>query len=360
MIYPNIIFIGSNIVLLFLIFLLMKNALIESKKVSVQNRTVAFLLIITYILFSFWGDWFHYNKAYVLFSTRKINETFEDVYIWIISNLTINYISFRIIIWLGAFAIVWATCKRLLLDRDLFLLFLGCCWISLFSYARVIVTMSLLYYGLALFVKPYNHHKILSKIIGISIIGISFFFHKSALFGIFTIIVGYALSKFNRKIYWILPLLFPIVLGIVYIFVEKFLGGSFDSFFSNEGTVTTGKRYMQVEEHSQGIGALIRSMCEYALFYSITIMSFILLVTKKGLKIPSYMRTYMSVFLIVSIVSSVFAFNLGISTFVIFVRFMRFNIVPGILLMVYFYQSHYYSRLIRCLFYVGFFLNAYV
>lgn len=107
-------------------------------------------------------------------------------------------------------------------------------------------------------------------------------------------------------------------------------------FFSNEGTVTTGKRYMQVEEHSQGIGALIRSMCEYALFYSITIMSFILLVTKKGLKIPSYMRTYMSVFLIVSIVSSVFAFNLGISTFVIFVRFMRFNIVPGILLMVYF------------------------
>lgn len=123
MIYPNIIFIGSNIVLLFLIFLLMKNALIESKKVSVQNRTVAFLLIITYILFSFWGDWFHYNKAYVLFSTRKINETFEDVYIWIISNLTINYISFRIIIWLGAFAIVWATCKRLLLDRDLFYYF---------------------------------------------------------------------------------------------------------------------------------------------------------------------------------------------------------------------------------------------
>lgn len=327
-------------------------ALRKPYKVTQENRTIVVILIFIYIIFSFWGDWFHYNRDVILIKNGW-ETNLEDIYKWLINNICFHYLVFRILIWGTAFLLLWKTARNLHINIDLVLLFLGCGWMTLFAYARVTLAMSILYYGFSLLYIN-NRNSILYHILGILLICGSFFFHKTALFGIAMILLGFIGSKVNSKFLVGILLLTPLLIGIVSNYLFQFVISEFDS--SNtliQQSSAAGKEYLQNDSEDSGLGAMIRSFFEYSSYYLMAfICLFSILSNRNKIHISNAIKTLSTICLLTIASASIFAFDLGLNTKVIYVRFLRFSVIPIILLMAYFYQNSCYKKTVKLIFIV--------
>lgn len=349
MIYPNIFLIAQDLLFWVVVFVSFKQVLNKPYKTSLNNRRIGLLFILIYILFSFWGDWFHYNREVVLMHNGS-GYGYEEIYNWIINNVTFHYLIFRIIVWGSSFILLWKTARRLRLNIDLILLFLGCGWISLFAYARVTLAMTIMFYGFSLIYAP-SELTFFNRLIGFVLIFSSFFFHKSAAFGICMILCGIIASKLNWKLLLILLMLVPLLIGIFRNYLTIFMangGGDYDPSF--QMSVTSGQRYLQQNSEDTGWGALIRFIFEYSAYY---IMAFLCVLTiwgKKKQLMNKQMETLSIICLLIIICASIFAFDLGFNTKVLYIRFLRFAIIPSLLLMTYYYQIGFHRKIVKVIF----------
>lgn len=349
MIYPSIYLIASNLIFWIIIYLCFQSALNKPYTVPKNNQILGLFFIIIYILFSFWGDWFHYNKQVVLLRNGG-GYGFEEVYNWIIYNLSVHYIVFRVIIWGTAFILFYQTAKRLHLNINLVLLFLGCGWMPLFAYARVTLAMSMIFYGYSLIYIP-KSHTIINRIIGIGLVLCSFFFHKTALFGILMLFLGIIASKFNKKILALILILTPLLIGIMRNYLEIFMTSGSSEFGSGlEMSVTAGHRYLQYDSEETGIGSLIRYIFEYSADYLMAFLCILVLLSKKAKHMKKSMKTLSIMCLLTIICASIFAFDLGFNTKVLYIRFLRYSLIPEILLMAYFYQLSFHKKMVKTVF----------
>ena len=333
---PYLVFI--NIIIVAIIYFILNPFSRNSVKKNEQKYILTIILCFVFCLFSFWGaDWFHYQESFPLLKSGW-KGNLEEVYLWIAQNLSPNYIIFRLIIWGSAFILFLKTINILSISKYIALYFFGTIYIIWFAYARVSLAMVLVFYGYAL-LNSCNRSKFIVKITALSAIGVSFFFHKTALFAIGVAIVAFFMKKYPKKTLLLMLLLLPLFVVVVKTQLSSFLMIDFDS---EDGDLSsylmTGQNYMEKNQGISGIGSLIQSFLERFPYYGIAYISYSSLRSKSVNLIPDDVKAFMILQFVIVVVSSIFALDLGVNTSTLYVRFMRFAAIPTTIVMAYFYE----------------------
>lgn len=329
----------SNIVLVTIIYFVLNPYIRNPLRGTQQRYKVAIILCFVFCLFSFWNtDWFHYQDAFPELKAGWKGHM-EEVYVWIAQNLSPNYIVFRLVIWGSAFLLFWRTINILSISKNLALFCFGTIYIIWFSYARVSLAMALVFYGYAL-LNSCHRSSLITKIIAISAIGVSFFFHKTAFFAIGVAIVAGVMKKYPKKAVWLMLIVFPLIVIWAKTQLSSFLLVEFDSADGDLSSyMMAGQNYMDEVRRVSGIGALIQSFLELFPHYGIAYVSFRCLRSKEVHSIPNDVKAFMLLQIVIVVASSIFAFDLGMNTSTLYVRFLRFAAIPTTILMAYLYEN---------------------
>lgn len=183
------------------------------------NGILIAIILIFCVFSTFDGDWFSYRKTFRILCNAVINNTqLEDVYVWIIHNLTLNsYIIFRLIIWGGALFFYNLAFKRLHIDKPLiWIVFILTSLINI-SYLRCALGYGIFLYGYTFLISPGNH-KVRSILYGFFVIILSLFFHKSMYVIVFAGLAS--LVPIKKWLLLIMILSFPL---LMYMFQTIFL-----------------------------------------------------------------------------------------------------------------------------------------
>lgn len=343
-----------NLVLLFLIFSLQRRALRSPFTVPKSRRLVSIVLMFVFVLFSFWGqDWFHYLEAYPELCQGNSGHM-EEIYVWIAQHLSIGYVSFRFVIWGTGLVLLLLTIERLPLKKDLILLFFGSLWIIWFSYARVSLGLALGFWGLAIFYNPYKN-KLFSKVLAIAAIACSFFFHKTAFIFIISIVVTILSFRLNRTLFYLIVLI-SIPFAVFYIRnnIVEFLMLEADA---SEGgfnqSIYYGQRYLDSDNGSGGIAVRIATVLGSIPYYLLLIQSVLLTFKSSDSSESKVVQSFIRLFVIMVITASLFLFNLGVDSSLLYIRFLRFAAFPSAVLLAYFWEYKYYPKLTRWSFFMA-------
>lgn len=331
----------SNILFLLFLFFFLKSAL-SSGYTSEKKVKKTYFLIFIFCLFSFWGtDWYHYLQYFI-----NIKDGFgefvpmEDVYVWLM-NILPSYILFRAVVWGGAILLLAKTISNLHLNKGLFLFFF--CAISLiwFSYTRATLAMSFLYCGLSYLIKAQRGYgnKFINNIVGVALIIISFYFHKSAAIGIVAIAIAILVHRLGPKKGLILffvayPLLILSVRSVFSELIEGLIADETSMF--NEYAVA-GSGYLGSKNSIQGLGIIIQHFLEQFPLYLMIYISYF--VIKKGVQLQKGIDLIMITLCSMVLVASLFAFDLGMNTQTIYVRIMRYAQIPLCICLTYLFEN---------------------
>lgn len=342
-----------NVCLVLFIYCLMDKALKPPFIVPVGNRNLTIILMFIFVLFSFWGaDWFHYYSEFG--NLRRGGRTnLEDVYVWIAQNLSPNYLLFRLVVWGSSLCLLLHMFKRLSIPTNLAIFFFGSIYIIWFSYARVTAAMVLVYYGLTVLYKPYKS-KLFSLLLGISAIGCAFYFHKSALFGIVAALLAILLDKFEKRTFIILLLCYPILLYFSQSYLSGFLMvdvGNADGAFG--ASMASGQRYLEADLKKSGLGSIIFGFLEKTPHFLLAFLSFKFIRSNFFNSAPKDIKVFLRLQFFIVLLSSLFMFDLGANTETIFIRFLRFSVIPSCIILTYFYSIQYKFKYTKLVYYVA-------
>ena len=338
-------------------YMLMKKALKIPYATSIRNRKCTIVLMFVFVLFSFWGpDWFHYIDVYMIL--RFGGDThLEDIYCWIAQNISPNYLMFRFIIWGSGLILYLLALKRLPISKDLSILLFSCLFLPYFSYARVSLAMAMGFFGLTIIYNPYRF-KLFSFVLGIIFVLGSFYFHKSSLFLIIIILFTLVLIRFPKKTMWLLILLYPLVLYLVKGLISEFLVTDVEGSNEHFSSYTmAGQHYMTKEERVHGLGAGLSMLAEVLPYFVLLFIS-LRTILRGSYQIPKIIYAFILVLILIITGSSMFMFDMGANTETIYIRFMRFAIIPSSIILSYFYSNNIspkYTRFCYWLFVFGIF-----
>lgn len=343
-----------NLLLLFLLYVLFEPSL-KGIKISPSSRITGLIIIILFCLFSFWGtDWFHYLDVFNKHKSQSYLYThLEDVYIWIISHVP-NYITFRLVIWGISILLLNDSINRLGLNKDLAWLTFIVISLIWFSYARVSLAMCLMFWGVSLLYEGGKHFSILRYLIGIASIVASYYFHKSAVYGIGVIALSMIMMSFNRKAFIFSIIILPVLVYITRLYIVDFIlidftgdESEFDSYMG------TAQRYLRDTRSVRGIASIIQQILEKAPYYLTAILCVKLQNLKQYKTIPKGIRIFINITLLIVVTSTVFAFDLGINTRILYTRFMRFGFIPIVFIITYCLDNNHFLKLSKTVFFVG-------
>lgn len=340
-----------NGVILFLFYLAMRRARQYPYKIGKRNEVVGLFLILLFCLFSFWGaDWFHYRDEYEK-TLVKGSKHLEDIYIWIITYCSPDYLVFRLIVWGGALWLILRMYNLLPIPYDVSLYLFGLICLIWFSYARVSAAMALQCTGLVLFCSK-SRYPLWHKICGLSLIAVSVFFHKSAFFGV---VCSYAalVMLINTKYGALLcAVSIPILLSyarenIVEILIIDNMSGQEPI----QQSLQAGQSYIKSEEVQVGLNTAIQQFLERIPYYLTAVLVFLAFLNKKIRNAMPMNVKVMAAYLI-TIVSfaSIFAFDfgIGVNTTTLYGRFIRFGCIPMSVWLGYlFVHRNFHFRLTR-------------
>ena len=297
----------------------------NGRKVNNQKYWFAVFLFFLFCLFPAWGgDYFHYREAFRVLKNGYFSHM-EEVYIYIVKNIANTYFEFRLIVWGGAAYLLLKTFKNLSLDSKIALCVFCLLFMPRFSYARVSLAMVLGFFGASIILKRFNFWRLIT---GLVLIGVSFFFHKTAAFGIGVILLSFLLNRFlNKKVIILLIALIPVMI----IIMENALTSFVDLDLADlEGlNIANGQRYLGDEIEQTGLGTRISEYLMRLSYYSI-LVEYVLFHIKglyKGL--PSSMKVFSTSSFLIILFASLFIFDLGFSTGLIYNRFMYFAMIPS-------------------------------
>ena len=344
-----------NIIIMLYFFVTLKSALDCFGVIPKDRFFFAKFLIFLFCLFSFWGtDWFHYAQIFARIKYYG-GTHMEDVYSSIV-QFSPDYLFFRLVVWGVALLFAFNSFKRICANNVLAVLIFSSIWLLWFSYARVSLAMALMFWGVSIAYKPLLNKKIISFIIALCAIFVSFYFHKTAAFGIGIILIATLANKLNHRIAFILPI---VLIPIEYLLVQNFLVdymladvGLEDGFF--EMSMISGQNYLGRDEHVGGIGANIARFLELTPYY----LSAVCCLKLSGIKnffvvTPNYIRIFVYIAFYIILLSSVFAFDFGYSTAILYCRFMRFAFLPCVIVITYCYEVAETHKIAKFVVYLG-------
>lgn len=301
--------------------------------------------IFAFCLLSFWGtDWFHYAGRYEGIRQGDTDVNQEMVYTWLM-QISPSYIIWRAITWGVAIWCLIRTLKNLDIDINIALFFFCSIFIIWFSYARASLAMAMMFYGYSCL--QVKEKRALNMVWGFLLIGLSFFMHKSAPFGIAIVLAAEFCKHYGKTAVILFLIGFPIIVMMAKMMFTDF----FDAILMDESNALNeyasgGSGYLDEETGKRGWGGRIGSMLCTVTYYLIAIESALVL-WKKQTDISEKGKAFLllTVFLVLS--SSVFRFDLGANTLTLYGRFLRFTQIPATIALTYIYSTKQYPRLTR-------------
>ena len=337
----------TNIIAIFVMRGLMYPAAKYPYRVYSFRRRMSILLCFVFCLFSFWGaDWFGNLIAYnsvQLFGEERSH--YETVYVWIIQYLPDGYLYFRTIVWGSALFLLFRTIKKLPLSFDLALLIFCSTWLPLFSYARVTLAMAIMFFGVAWYYSNSGLKGAFLKIVSIALVLSAIFFHKSAAFGVLALLLAISSKSINKNWMLIYVCLFPIMVYVTQFYMGGFM--AMDADISDAGVeafAAAGQNYLSAENKVHGLGTDLQMFLEHLPFYLLAFFCYKIMQSPKYITIPDNIKIFIKSLFLIILMASVFMFDFGVNTDVVYCRLMRFSIIPGVIVLSYFYQNKLYKE----------------
>lgn len=337
----------TNIIMLLVMRQMMKPAFKSPYVVSNNARRLTLVICFIFCLFSFWGaDWFGYIQEYELVKMYgDLHTNLEPFYIWLIQTLPDGYMFFRIAVWGSTLFILYRTIRLLPISFDLALLIFCSSWIALISYARASLAMAIMFYGIALYYSKGGFKGIWTKIIGVALVLSAIYFHKSAAFGVVALLMAIFSKNIGRRMMVIYICMFPLLVYIAHVYMGNFMSADMDrSAEGMESFAAVGQNYLSAESKSHGIGTNIQLLLEHIPFYCLAYLCYSIMQKPIYKDIPDSIKIFMKSLFFIILMSSVFIFNIGVNTDVVYGRFLRFSIIPSIVVLTYFYQNNMFPK----------------
>lgn len=335
-----------DIVLYLIICFNLKGALKYPFIVTNKNRNLGIVLIVLFVLFSFWGsDWFHYYEMFPYIKSGYDTHV-ESVY-KTISAISQNYIIFRFLIWGSGLALFAKTISKLEVSKDLCWFIFASSYLIWFSYARASLAMAIAFCGFALVVG--KDKRIIQVLFGFILIACSFFFHKSSAFAIGCIVLTLLSQKYPKLTYVLLILSFPLLVIYINSSLSELMMMSFDA---DSGDMDAYMKYGQMyldgrQRGGAGMGEKLRNILERVPYYCTAALSSYA-IFKNRIVLPSSIKPFMVLQVIIVLMSSAFLFtSANFSTGTVYVRFLRFAFIPTAIVLAYLYQSGYAHKYVR-------------
>ena len=197
------------------IVLILSPALKYPYKLIKSRRVFGILLILLFCIFPFWGgDYFHYKDSFDIIKMGGYTHL-EAMYSWLILNVVDDYSIFRLIIWGFALTLLFLAYKRVGQNFDQALYYFAALYLPWFSYARASLAMACILLGITFLVKPIRRFKIMSMIMGVTMVGGAIFFHKSAIVGMVAVLATFFVSDTKRNKIILTILLYPIAVYFI-------------------------------------------------------------------------------------------------------------------------------------------------
>lgn len=323
---------------------------------SPMRVKVTVLLSFLFCLFSFWGaDWFGYLSYFKWAKSGGIEHVpMESFYLWLVDKVCTDYLQFRMIVWGLALILFIFTLRRLRLNLGLALFFFCSIYLIYFSYARASLAMSLLFAGYSLLWEHNRKVALKNKLIGLSLIGLSFFCHKSSALGIAAVVGAIIVKKWGRNGVIIVLLAFPLLVFAMQFFLQDLFGTIVSDEDSTLGQYAqVGANYMDKQSGFSGIGTFIqKNILEHCTYYILALCCY------KEIKTPSVeygvpIKSMMVLLFVLVITALIFAFDLGVNTKTIFGRYLRYAHIPACIVLTYMYSNGIQPRLIRWAYTMG-------
>lgn len=243
-----------------------------SGNVTNTEKSVFFIFYALCLIFAFnSSDFYSYAQAFY-FQRQYVNVEYigwESIFNWF-ANVTNNYVLWRAIIWGLAVLITYWTAVILKLNNRGFLLAVALFGFGLDVYTRGIIGHTMLVLGAVLFMDKKSNT--LTKIIGLAIVCVSYYFHKSMYVNIIFAVL--ALFPFGKKTIIASFIAFPFLTTIATYLIDGIASGQIDMALG-EGVGGVGDRATlyasqeKLEANFYGkIGKIIQILPEYlTLFY---------------------------------------------------------------------------------------------
>lgn len=314
-------------------------------KLHQGNRVRAYWLILLYFVFAMNdGDWFHlYNlfqdssfRAKDVCDVSSQSAGLEPVYVYIAKLVGYNYILFRFIVWGGTALFSYLLGKRLGVNRSLYLFFFIIIALDIFSFQRGSLAMALGFYGFSYLIKPLEKKKLLSFLVGLFLIYVSTYFHKSAFFLIPVFLFSFL--RYNKRTIMLMVALLPFVLYFMTSYLADFLLNlGTDSDVINT-TVMQG--YLTVENRHMGIGSILRNIILPLMFFFLFWYVVKQVIIKKIYLPTHFLRLFNCSFII--IIASFLLLVVGsvINVSMLYMRLLYFSVLPLSLVISYIYDNY--------------------
>lgn len=337
----------SNLIFIVILCGLTYRSLYTKKSSHAKNILVIFMCF-AFCLFSFWGaDWFGYQSYFEMANSRhSYNVPMEVPYIWLMSDVCNTYLEFRSIVWGCSLILFIFTLKNLRLDIGLSLFFFCSIYLIYFSYARVTLAISMMFYGYSCIWSCKNKSNVFKIIWGISWIILSFYFHKSAILGIMTIFIAISIYNMGKGALIMSIIAFPIIILLMDVFWQEY----FPIITMDEGTLSeyanTGAVHLDSVNTQIGISTIINRILERTPYYLLAYASFMELY-KPSIAHPDNIRAFFIVEFLTVVFASVFIFDFGINTSTLYGRFLRFAQIPSVIVLAYMYRASIETKTVK-------------
>ncbi|MBO7067097.1 MAG: hypothetical protein J6W52_00210 [Bacteroidaceae bacterium] len=321
-----------------------------------------------FCLFSFWGtDWFHYAEMYInLVYMDGFNTSLENVYYFIANYLSPNYLVFRAIIWGGALYLLCLLFRHVSIRGDLLLAIFCALWLLDFSYGRVVMSYTMMYLGGAVLMKPVRGKMLLSLMLGIILLVLSLFFHKSAVFGVVLVLLALSPRLLNNRTFALVLMMYPFVLLLVQLLLMQFMDTAVDPSERNSSS-TAGQTYLNDDTKEIGPAYLLYLIMRYVPYYMIAWIAYKVnqyqpeesaeKESNAQLSLPdeapAEVRFFSRLTVYVVLVSTIFLFDLGASTTTLYIRFLMYGFIPACVVIAWAWQYKFCPRMVKLTFLVG-------
>lgn len=343
-----------NITILVLIFAFLRKIYTKKRTTSSVYVYIASFFFIAFCFYSFYDtDYYHYKEWIDKMGNRTLLKThLEDIYIWLVKSINYSYELFRLIVWGCAALFLFRTFKNLKLDLGVGMYIFSMIFLLIFGYARVSLGMSIAFFGFSILVSRYYFNE---KIIGVIIIALSMVFHKSMFFMVPIFILS--LTKFNRRML-ILALIgfsLAVYIGISY-GLMSFIDSTQSDFINSERAAS----YAKGAEQIKGIGWLLRTSLYRAVYYLTPILIGYIIIKRDYKALPDYIKRFMNCAALIVLAASIFLFDLGANTDIIYIRLLYFAMIPVAISLTYIYCSMpKYSKYAAIIIFIGMLASIY-
>ena len=320
--------------LVFYLYLSFSSLLFIKKKGTIF---LTWLLIVAFCVFSYFaGDWFNY-KVLLPYITSDYK---DPIYYYFAVFVKRDYLLFRLLIWGIATFLVYLTSWKLNLRKNITAFIFIWTFLPTFCYARASLAMASYFCGLSFIVSKSKYSKIIELIIGISLIFLSFLFHRSFLPVI--VVTPLVFVKINRKIVILLVLLFPYILKLLNLVLNMMMdelvieGEEFESFS------ITAQSYAKQSQRTFNWKYMLVSNLKYIGFYIVFIyLLWKTKISKHKIELPIYIDRLFSIEIIIIVVSTAFFYlsiASGISD-VLSYRYLFISGIPSVLILTHLIQT---------------------